>query len=63
MCNNRPIEESERYKRLGRYAAKVLQNKELEDIAKEEGINKEELLKELESIKNINPCLYKKIFG
>lgn len=64
MCNNRfnlNSPESEHYRILGEYAAMLLRGKSLEEVAKDNGLDESELLKQLEEIKTVNPLLYKQV--
>lgn len=63
MCNGLSHEENERYKKLGEYAARVLRGESLKDIAIAEEKTLEEVETEFRAIKNINPYLYRQIFG
>ncbi len=63
MCNNRELKEREKYDRLGQLAARVLQGESLQDIADSEKMPLEVVEEQFREIKNINPYLYKQIFG
>lgn len=63
MCNGLSLEENERYKKLGEYAARVLKGESLEDIATAEKKPLKEVEAEFRAIRTINPYLYKQIFG
>lgn len=63
MCNNRSPKETERYRKLGEYAARVLKGQSMQEIADDEGKTLEEIETALRAIKPINPYLYKQLFG